>query len=73
VSRFERDSQYAQGWSDGFRQCETEQEAAMRQARMAIEHQRLAEERKRNKDAAQRDLEREALKGVDTRNLNSLK
>jgi hypothetical protein len=73
VSRFERDSQYAQGWSDGFRQCETEQESAMRQARMAIEQQRLAEERKRNQDAKQRELEREALKGVDTSNLKSLK
>ena len=37
VRRFESDSQYAQGWSDGFRQCESEQEALQRQMRMAIE------------------------------------
>ena len=30
VRRFEADKQYAQGWSDGFRQCETEQEAIQR-------------------------------------------
>lgn len=45
VKRFENDSQYAQGWSDGFRQCESEQEALQREIRMSIEHQRLIEER----------------------------
>ena len=34
--RFEQDSQYAQGWSDGFRQCESQQEATQRQTRLAI-------------------------------------
>ncbi len=48
VRRFESDSQYAQGWSDGFRQCESEEEAIQRQVRMAIEQQKLSEQRKSN-------------------------
>lgn len=46
VRRFDSDNDYAQGWSDGFRQCETEQEAMQRQMRMAIEQQQLTEQRK---------------------------
>lgn len=73
VRRFEGDSQYGQGWSDGFRQCETEQEALQRQIRMSIEQQRLTEERKHNKWEEERHLEREVLKGTDTNLLNNLK
>ena len=73
VNRFENDSQYAQGWSDGFRQCETEQEALQRQVRMGIEQQRLAEEKKHNQWEEQRHLEREVFKGIDTDSLKSLK
>ena len=71
--RFEQDSQYAQGRSDGFRQCESQQEATQRQTRMAIEQQKLTEQRKQNKLQEQYHLEREALKGVDTSNFNYLK
>ncbi len=73
VTRFQQDSQYAQGWSDGFRQCETEQEALERQIRMGMEQQRLMEEKKHNDWEEQRHLEKEALKGVDTRGLEKLK
>jgi hypothetical protein len=73
VNRFEKDSQYAQGWSDGFRQCETEQEALQRQIRMGIEQQRLTEERKHNQWEEQRHLERQVLKSVDTDSLKNLK
>ena len=73
VRRFDGDNQYAQGWSDGFRQCETEQEAIQRQTRMAIEQQKLTEKRKQNKLQEQYHLEREALKGVDTSNFKYLK
>ena len=73
VNRFENDSQYAQGWSDGFRQCETEQEALQRQVRMGMEQQRLAEEKKHNQWEEQRHLEREVFKGIDTDSLKSLK
>ncbi len=73
VTRFQQDSQYAQGWSDGFRQCETEQEAMQRQIRMGMEQQRLMEEKKHNDWEEQRHLEKEVMKGVDTRGLEKLK
>ena len=73
VKRFNADSDYAQGWSDGFRQCETEQEALQRQTRMAIEQQRLMEARKRNDREEQRHLERQVLQGIDTSGLENLK
>ena len=41
MNRFNSDTNYAQGWSDAFRQCESEQEAAQRQARIVIEQQKL--------------------------------
>ncbi|MEE9331007.1 MAG: hypothetical protein V3U89_02145 [Methylophilaceae bacterium] len=73
VKRFNKDAQYSQGWSDGFRQCETEEESLQRQVRMNIERQRLMEERKHNAHAEQRHLEREVMKGIDTRGLKNLK
>jgi hypothetical protein len=73
VRRFQTDKQYAQGWSDGFRQCETEQEALDRQTRMGMEQQRLLEEKKHNDWEEQRHLEREVMKGIDTRGLENLK
>jgi len=73
VNRFSAQEKYAQGWSDGFRQCESEQEALDRQTRMYTEQQRLLEEQKQNDRKAQRHLEREVLKGIDTRGLENLK
>lgn len=73
VVRFDTDKAYATGWSDGFRQCETEQENALRQQRMALEQQRLIELRKQNALSQDHALEREALRGVDTSGLKSLK
>jgi len=73
VRRFQTDKQYAQGWSDGFRQCETEQEALDRQIRMGMEQQRLLEEKKHNDWQEQRHLEKEVMKGIDTRGLENLK
>ena len=73
VRRFQEDPQYAQGWSDGFRQCETEQEALQRQIRMGMEQQRLTEEKKHNDWEEKRHLEREVLKGIDTSGLEKLK
>lgn len=73
ISRFEIDSQYAQGWSDGFRQCETQQEAIQRQTRMAIEQQKLSEQKRQNDLQEQYHLESQALKGVDTSNFKYLK
>lgn len=73
VTRFEVDTQYAQGWSDGFRQCETEQESIQRQIRMSMEQQQLTEQKKHNKWDDQRHLEREVMNGVDTDALKNLK
>ena len=73
VRRFDSDTEYAQGWSDAFRQCESEQEAIERQTRMAIEQQQLLEQRKQNKLNEQYHLEKQVLKGVDTSNFKYLK
>lgn len=50
VRRFENDREYAQGWSDGFRQCETEEENLERQIRQGMEQQRYLEEKKKRDD-----------------------
>ena len=73
INRFESDHQYAQGWSDGFRQCESEQEALDRKVRMSIEQQELSEQRKNNKLQKKYHLENKALKGIDTESLKYLK
>ncbi|WP_198589527.1 hypothetical protein [Shewanella sp. 10N.286.51.B7] len=72
VTRFNNETDYAQGWSDGFRQCETEQESIQRQVRMSIEQQNLQQQKKTNELAEQHALEREVMKGVDTSGLKSL-
>ena len=73
--RFARHSKYTQGWSDGFRECENEQEAQDRQIRMSMEQQHLSEERKRNAKMDNYYFEQHALKGVkyDPKLLNNLK
>ncbi|MCB1894407.1 MAG: hypothetical protein KDF95_04005 [Rhodocyclaceae bacterium] len=73
VPRFSREREYAQGWSDGFRQCESQQEATQRQMRIAVEKQKLAEQRKSSERAEQYHLERQVLKGIDTSGLEGLK
>ncbi|KPZ72060.1 MULTISPECIES: hypothetical protein [unclassified Shewanella] len=72
VNRFNQEQDYAQGWTDGFRQCETEQESIQRQVRMSIEQQKLQQQTKSNELAEQHALEREVMKGVDTSSLKSL-
>ena len=72
VNRFNSDKQYGQGWSDGFRQCETEQESTQRQSRMMLEQQRLQEQKKANNINQQHALEQEVMKGVDIDALKSL-
>ncbi len=57
VRRFHSDSQYAQGWSDAFRQCESEAEAATRSMRIAVEQQKYMEQKKHNDWEEQRHLE----------------
>lgn len=72
VKRFETDKEYAQGWSDGFRQCETEEEALERQIRMGQEQQMLMEQRRHDKKMEKHHLEDQALRGIDTSGLENL-
>ncbi len=74
-NKFERLGKYAQGWSDGFRECESEEEAMDRQIRMGMEQQRLNEERKRNKRLDDYYFGQHALSGIkyDVKALNTLK
>ena len=72
VDRFDSDKQYAQGWSDAFRQCETEQESLDRTIRMSIEQQQLNEARKNNELQKQYHLENQLFKDVDTSSLKAL-
>lgn len=72
VTRFGSDTEYAQGWSDGFRQCESEQAAMQRQMRMAIEQQKLNEQRKANDRSEKYHLEKQALEEIDTSGLENL-
>ncbi len=69
IRRFESDHDYAQGWSDGFRQCESEEEARERQVRMNLEQQRLLEQKKHDRREEKHYLETEVLKGIDARAL----
>ena len=69
IQRFDSDRQYAQGWSDGFRQCESEEEALERQTRMYTEQQRMLEQKKHDQWEERHYLETEVFKGVDTRAL----
>ncbi len=57
VRRFQSDSNYAQGWSDAFRQCESEAEANVRSMRMAVEQQNYLEQKKHNDWEEKRHLE----------------
>ena len=73
VRRFNSDQQYGQGWSDAFRQCETEQEALDRHRRMYMEQQRYYEEKKHYEREEKHHMETEILKGIDTTGLENLK
>ncbi len=81
VNRFESDPKYAQGWSDGFRECESEEEAQLRQQRVLVEQQKLFEQKehdhweekeyrhlKHHRSQEQKMLD-DTLKGVDTKAL----
>ena len=65
VRRFERDKRYAQGWSDAFRQCESEQEAMDRQMRMSLEIQQMEE-------ARQERITKDAFSGLSKKQLKQL-
>ena len=64
--RFVSNPPYAQGWSDGFRQCETALESVQRETRMAMERQRLQQQKHRHATQQVRHLERQTLHRLDT-------
>ena len=68
INRFNSDTQYAQGWSDAFRQCESKMEADLRQQRISMEYQRLDDQRRDELD----DAVHEAFRDVDTSNFDAL-
>lgn len=67
VRRYGADSQYKQGWDDGYESCEKQQEASDRAMERSIEQQRLYQQTHPTKDIGQ-----DALKGVDTSGLKNL-
>ena len=73
VRRFENDNQYASGWSDGFRQCETEEESIERQTRMNMQYQQYSEQRRHDKVMESEHFNDDMLKGIDTSGLGNLK
>ncbi len=73
VRRFERDDEYASGWSDGFRQCETEEESIERQTRMGMQYQQYSEQRRHDKVMESEHFNENLFKGIDTSGLEHLK
>lgn len=73
VRRFETDKEYAQGWSDAYKQCESQQLAIQRQTQLSIEQQQLNQQKKLNAQKQKEQLEKNALKGVNTKGLESIK
>lgn len=73
VRRFEKDEEYASGWADGFRQCETEQESLERQIRMGMQYQLYSEQRRHDKVMESKHFNEDLLKGIDTSGLKNLK
>jgi flagellar biosynthesis/type III secretory pathway protein FliH len=64
VQRFSSDSQYAQGWKDGFNQCKAKQEALQKQHDSSIEQQRLLEEKRHDKWEEKHHSDSDMLKGI---------
>ncbi len=64
IRRFSTDSDYAQGWNDGFKQCKAKQEAMQKQYNSNIEQQRLQEEKRHDKWEEKHNSGADALKGV---------
>ncbi len=75
VRLFGSDKKYSQGWSDGYRQCETEQEALQRQIRMGMEQQHYNNQKKHNDWEEKNHLNSQMFDGInyDPNLLNKLK
>ncbi len=73
VRRFEYDHEYATGWGDGFRQCETQEESISRQIRMNQQYEQYSEQRRHDKVMESQHFNDDMLKGINTKGLNNLK
>jgi len=73
VRRFEIDREYASGWSDGFRQCETEEESIQRQTRMGMQYQQYNEQLRHDKAMESQYFNQDLFDGIDTSGLENLK
>ncbi len=69
VQQYQQDTNYRQGWDDGYKQCKAKQDAFQKQYQTTIEQQRLMEEKRHNEEIE----EKEILKGIDTRGLENIK
>lgn len=69
VRLYKDNSNYHQGWNDGYKQCKAKQEAFQKQYQTNLEQQRLLEEKRHNEKVEEREL----LKGIDARGLENIK
>ncbi len=69
VQSYNDNSDYRQGWNDGYKQCKAKQDAFQKQYRTTIEQQRMMEEKRHNKKVEEKEL----LKGIDTHGLEIFK
>ncbi|NSX54160.1 hypothetical protein [Parasulfitobacter algicola] len=63
-TRFNSDRDYAQGWSDAFRQCETQSEAQMRQMRSAATINAIKSREPDKFDRVLRNIDYSGLEGL---------
>ena len=49
IQSYKQNSNYRQGWNDGYKQCKAKQDSLQKQYRTNIEQQRMIEEQRHNK------------------------
>ncbi|MFQ6549314.1 hypothetical protein AADZ90_015255 [Aestuariibius sp. 2305UL40-4] len=64
LARFNSDREYAQGWSDAFRQCETQQEAEDRRIRSAATIDAIQQTNDNRFDRVLRGIDTSGLEGL---------
>ena len=72
VNRFQADSQYTQGWNDGFKVCEKQWENMQKQNDSALRQQELTEQKRHDKRMEKQEEQKALLKGIDTSGLEKL-
>jgi len=69
IELYSHNSNYRQGWDDGYKQCKAKQDEYQKQYQTTIEQQRMIEEKRHDKKMEEKEL----LKGIDTRGLENFK